>query len=107
MFGKRPSPPGGSGPEELPIPGDAVGNDSAEILRVWIVNGGMHVSLQQGFDDPRIWGIALVDMARHVARVYEREGVMTEAEALDSIKSLFDAEWNHMTDAGRTGLARQ
>lgn len=65
------------------------------------------MSLQQGFDDPRRWGILLVDVARHAARVYAAEGVMSEAEALSAIKSLFDAEWNNMTDPGSTGRARQ
>jgi hypothetical protein len=108
MFGKRQSPPGGTNqPKELPIPGEAFTAPSTEIFRAWIVNRDLHVSLVQGFDDPRMWGILLVDIARHAARIYEAEGVTSEAEALESIKQLFDAEWNNMTDAGRTGRARQ
>jgi hypothetical protein len=106
-FGRRQPPPGANAPDELPIPGEAFGVQSTEIFRAWIVNRGLQVSLRQGFDDPRMWGLLLVDIARHAARIYEAEGVMSEAEALAAIKSLFDAEWNNATDPGTTGQARQ
>jgi hypothetical protein len=100
-FGKR------EGPKELPIPGEAFGADSKEVLRAWIVNRGLQISLSQAFEDPGLWGIMLVDVARHAARVYAAEGTMSEAAALERIKSLFDAEWNNATDPGTTGQARQ
>ncbi len=106
-FGRRQNPTGSGTPAELPIPGGAFGADSMEIFRAWIVDRGLQVSLQRGFDDPRMWGILLADVARHAARVYEADGAMTEAEALEAIKSLFDAEWTNMTDPGTTGRARQ
>ena len=107
MFGRKQPPAGTSVPKELPIPGDAFNAESAEIFRAWIVDQGLQVSLQRGFEDPHTWGILLVDVARHAARIYEAEGLMSEAEALAAIKSLFDAEWNNMTDPGTTGRARQ
>ena len=107
MFGRKQPPPRTGAPKELPIPGGAFNADSTEIFRAWIVDKGLQVSLQRGFEDPHMWGILLVDMARHAARIYEAEGVMSEAEALAAIKSLFDAEWNNMTDPGMTGRARQ
>lgn len=107
MFGRKQPPAGTGAPNELPIPGGAFTADSAEIFRAWIVGGGLQVSLQRGFENPGTWGILLVDVARHAARIYEAEGVMSEAEALAAIKSLFDAEWNNMTDPGTTGRARQ
>jgi Domain of unknown function (DUF5076) len=95
-------------PKQLPVPGDAlVDRDATEIFRAWIVNGGLQVSLQRGFDTPAAWGILLTDIARHAARIYATEGICSEAEALSQIKSLFDAEWNRPTDPGRTGAARQ
>jgi len=94
-------------PEELPIPGGAFENQSSEVLRAWVVGNGLQVSLQRGFEQPHTWGILLVDVARHVSRMYADQGVMSEAEALTAIKLLFDAEWNNMTDPGTTGRARQ
>lgn len=106
MFGKRQTTSGE--PKQLPIPASVyTAGNAAEIFRAWIVDNGLQVSLQQGFDDPRMWGILLVDVARHAARVYAAEGVMSEAEALEAIRSLFDAEWNNATDLGTTGPARQ
>ena len=39
-----------------------------------------------------------MDIARHAARVYEKEGVVTEAEALASIVDMFDAELANVTE---------
>ena len=94
-------------PKELPVPGAAFETESAEIFRAWVVGQGLQVSLQMGFKDPATWGILLVDIARHAARIYEAEGVMSEEDALMAIRSMFDAEWNNSTDPGTTGQARQ
>ena len=104
-FGKKgtATPP----PKELPIPGDAFGKDSTEVFRAWIVEGGLQVSMQRGFEDPAAWGILLVDIARHASRIYAAEGAMSQTDALERIKSLFDAEWSSSTDDGRTAAARQ
>lgn len=90
-------------PRQLAVPGDAFRDrQAAEIVRAWVVNGGLQVSMQRAFDGPEPWGMLLVDIARHAARIYEREGVCSEAEALDRIKTLFDAEWGSPTDLGTT-----
>ena len=95
-------------PRQLPIPGDALTDRaSAEIFRAWIVKGGLQVSLQRGFDNPAAWGILLTDVARHAARIYAAEKVCSEADALRQMKAMFDAEWGHPTDPGKTGAARQ
>jgi len=39
----------------------------------------------------------LVDVARHVAKAYAKEG-RNEAEVLHRIRDLFDAEWSDSTD---------
>ena len=51
-----------------------------------------------------MWGMLAVDIARHAARVYEKEGVVTEAEALASIVDMFDAELSSATDVGTTSI---
>ena len=65
-------------------------------------DNGLHVSLQRGFDDPEVWGVLLTDVARHVARIFEKEGVCSEQQALDRIKLTLDSEWDGATDAGVT-----
>lgn len=89
---------------EMPPPPQAAGGD--EIARLWIVEGGLHVSLQRSFDDPAAWGIALVDVARHAARVYAQEGVMSEAQALERIASILRAELDSPTDLGATAAVQ-
>ncbi len=80
-----------------------VGSEDQEILRVWVEgrDGGMRVSLVTAFDDPSTWGIALVDFARHVARAYARDTDLSEKEALNQIREMFDAEWSRPTDLGQ------
>jgi hypothetical protein len=107
VFGRKQPPTGTRHPKELPVPGAAFETDSTEVFRAWIVGQGLQVSFQMGFKDPAVWGILLVDIARHAARIYEAEGVMSEEDALAAIRSMSDAEWNNMTDPGTTGQARQ
>lgn len=91
------------GPTEQPIPPDALTSENAvEVLRAFVVDGGLSISFTRAFDDPSMWGMMLVDIARHAARVYEKEGAMTEAEALARIVEMFDSELAHATDVGRT-----
>ena len=89
--------------KEQPIPPDAVSNDNAvEVLRAFVVEGGLSISFVRAFDDPQMWGMLLVDIARHAARVYEKEGVLSEGEALAAIVDMFDTELAHATDPGKT-----
>jgi hypothetical protein len=90
-------------PQEQPIPPDAVGRDDAvEILRAFILDNGLSISFMRAFDDPQMWGMLLVDIARHAARVFDKEGIMGEAEALERIRAMFEAEMANPTDLGTT-----
>jgi hypothetical protein len=77
--------------------------EAQEIFRAWIVEGGLQVSLQRSFDDPAVWGLLLVDIARHASRIYEAEGDCSQAEALAAIRKMWNAEINSPTDLGVTG----
>jgi hypothetical protein len=92
-----------AGPKEQPIPPDAIGNeDAVEVLRAFVVDGGLSISFMRAFDDPQMWGMLLVDIARHAARVFAKEGICSEEEALERILSMFDAEVANPTDLGET-----
>jgi Domain of unknown function (DUF5076) len=96
------------GPKEQPIPPDAIGNGEAvEVLRAFVVDGGLSISFMRAFDDPQMWGMMLVDIARHAARVFGKEGVCSEEEALQRILAMFEAEIANPTDPGETGLRGQ
>jgi len=89
--------------QEQPVPPDAITReDAVEVLRAFVVDGGLSISFTRAFDDPRMWGMLLVDIARHAARVYEREDVMSEADAMERIVEMFEAELSNATDLGVT-----
>lgn len=73
-------------------------NDSKEVLRVWAApNFPQQLTLNTTWENPGAWGIMLVDIARHAAKAYQKEGY-DEKETLNRIKLLFDAEWASPTD---------
>src|SRR4051812_40218515 len=83
---------------ELPIPETCYRDtDSLEMIRAWIADAGMHVSLNIGvwdrpdseYTEAASWGILLADLAHHVANaLQETNGVDREA-SLQEIKELF------------------
>ena len=92
-----------AGPKEQPLPPDVIGRDDAtEVLRAFVVDGGLSIAFQRAFEEPDMWGMLLVDIARHAARVYAREGDCTEEDALRRIVDLFEAEIARPTDLGNT-----
>jgi hypothetical protein len=91
------------GPKEQPLPPDVIGRDDAtEVLRAFVVDGGLSIAFTRAFDEPDIWGLLLVDIARHAARAYARESGYTEDEALTRIIEMFEAEIARPTDTGNT-----
>ena len=89
-------------PDELAPPPAVFSQGGHEVLRAFIVDKGLHVSLRRAFDDPATWGIMIADIARHAARVYAAEMDMSEDAALERIRSLFQAELDRPTDPGTT-----
>ena len=49
-----------------------------------------------------MWGMLLVDIARHAARAYGRESEYSEEEALARILEMFESEIERPTDMGTT-----
>lgn len=78
-----------------------------ELVRVWAAAGAQHVTLATGlWDDPAAWGLALVDLARHVARAYAQTQGKPPAAVLRRIREGFDAEWGNATDTPTGSAAR-
>jgi hypothetical protein len=89
--------------KEQPLPPDVMGRDDAiEILRAFVVDGGLSIAFTRAFEEPDMWGLLLVDIARHAARAYARENAFTEDEALTRIVDMFEAEIDRPTDLGDT-----
>ena len=85
------------------MPPDVMGrNDATEVLRAFVLDGGLSIAFTRAFDEPDIWGLLLVDIARHAARAYARESEYTEDDALRRIVDMFEAEIARPTDTGST-----
>ncbi|CCD89045.1 conserved protein of unknown function [Bradyrhizobium sp. ORS 285] len=92
-----------AGPKEQPLPPDVVGReDATEVLRAFVLDGGLSIAFQRAFEEPDVWGLLLVDVARHAARAYARESDYSEDEALQRIVEMFEAELARPTDTGTT-----
>ena len=94
--------PAGSPPDALPAPQFAAGADAHEVLRAWVADGGLTVSVRRSFDDPAVWGILLADVARHVSRIYAEEDGITEDEALSKVVETLPSELLEPTSAVST-----
>jgi uncharacterized protein DUF5076 len=92
-----------AGPKEQRLPPDVMGRDNAiEVLRAFVLDGGLSIAFTRAFEEPDMWGLLLVDVARHAARAYARESEYTEEEALARIVDMFEAEIARPTDVGST-----
>src|ERR1700710_14550 len=97
-----------AGPKEQPLPPDVMGRDDAiEVLRAFVGDGGLSIAFTRAFDEPDMWGLLLVDIARHASRAYARESAYTEDEALKRIVDMFEHETARPTDLGNTAPRSQ
>jgi hypothetical protein len=97
-----------AGPKEQALPPDVIGRaDATEVLRAFVVDGGLSIAFTRAFEEPDMWGLVLVDVARHAARAYARESAYTEEEALARIVDMFEAETARPTDIGSTAPRSQ
>jgi hypothetical protein len=84
--------------EALGLPPDVQEKGGIEILRASVVDGAVSVALRRAFDDPYTWGVLLVDLARHAARVYAMETGMSEEEAMAEIAAGLRAKLDDPAD---------
>ena len=85
------------------MPPDVMGReDATEVLRAFVVDGGLSIAFARAFEEPDMWGLLLVDVARHASRAYARESDYSEDEALRRIIDMFEAEIARPTDPGST-----
>ncbi len=86
---------------ELAIPPQASRDKASfELLRVWIANGGQHVSLRPGtWQDPFMWGMFLADLARHIVNAEQQvQDSLDPEDFLERMLEGFDSELNAPTD---------
>jgi hypothetical protein len=76
---------------ELSVPPDAQQSGGHEVLRAFVVDGALSISVQRAFDEPAVWGQFLSDVAHYIANVYAREAGIGAEEALGDIYRSFNA----------------
>ena len=82
-------------------------DDATEVLRAFVVDGGLSIAFTRAFEEPDMWGLLLVDIARHAARAYAKESDYPEDEALARVVDMFEAEIARPTDVGSTAPRSQ
>lgn len=89
----------------FPVP-DALNDDPAAtaIISAWIVKGGLHLAAQRTFERPEMWGMFLIDIAKHAANMYAQQGVMTQPEAMTRILSVLSKHTGGQMDSGHTTI---
>ncbi len=83
-----------SDPIELELPdGVTEARQAVELVRAWVCDGALMVSLNAEAFDDRIenWGRLLGEIGQHVARAAALRGATAEHEALQAIRAGFDA----------------
>lgn len=81
-------------PVELDVPdGVPAAKEAVELLRAWIADGSMMLSLNADAFGERVidWGRLLGEIGHHVARSAHLQGHMKEHEALQALHQGFDA----------------
>jgi hypothetical protein len=86
--------------DALHVPPEAFDKGGIEVLRAVVVDGALHVSLRRAFDDPEAFGMMIADITRHVGRIYADK--FPEAQTVERIRALYDAEMDAPTDPGTT-----
>lgn len=86
--------------DQLQVP-DSAKQDakSFEVIRVWVANKGLHVSLRTAvWEDPFAYGIMLSDLMQHIANAYHQNEGLDRTETVQRIKAGFNAECESPTD---------
>ena len=84
--------------EALHLPPAALERGGVEILRAGIIDDGLHVTLRPVFEDTRLWGRVLADIANQVARAYAHQQRGSAADVIANIRAAFDQDLNNPPD---------
>src|SRR6202012_2125776 len=90
-----------AGPHQQPLAPDVIGReDATEVLRAFVIDGGLSIAFQRAFEEPDMWGLLLVDIARHAARAYARERDYSQEDRLPRLVQMFQAQIARPADTG-------
>ena len=81
---------------ELSAPPDVEEQGGTEILRLFVTDGALSLSMQRAFEEPGMWGQLLADLAMHAAQIYARETPVDVGQALGEIRLELDAAFDRI-----------
>ena len=84
--------------DALALPPAALERGGLEVLRAGIIDDGLHVTLRPVFEDTKLWGRVLADIAFQIARAYAHQGRGSSVEVLANIREAFEADMNNPPD---------
>ena len=88
-------------------PAAAADPKSFELVRAWVAQGDLHVSMQMGgWEDPTAWGVVLADLVRHVARFYADKKRLEPEQTIARIRDAMDAELDGEEDSEESDLVQ-
>ncbi len=93
--------------KECVIPPKALNDPNGrEILRAWVAQEGLHVSLwiPDEWKDAGHWGVALTDVMRHVADAYQKSHGIARQVTIARIQEMIAAELASPTDTPTGGF---
>jgi Domain of unknown function (DUF5076) len=78
-----------------------------ELVRAWVAEGDLHVSLQMGgWDDPTAWGVVLADLVRHVARFYAEQKKLNPEQTMQRVRATMESELDEAEEEQEDGLVQ-
>src|SRR5258708_7020378 len=95
---------------ECIIPKEAFADpNSREILRAWVANEALHVSLliPDEWEDPGHWGIALTDVMRYLADAYQQSQGVDPQQTIKRIQEMIAPELASPTDTPTGGFVEE
>ena len=80
-------------------PETSTAEKAMEVMRAWVIDGALHVSLMPtAFEKKEAWGILLADVTRHIANALAEAKGLDNAETVAVIANLYNRELNRPTD---------
>ena len=94
---------------ECVIPKEALADPNGrEVLRAWIANEALHVSLciPDAYEYPGHWGIILTDVMRHLADAYQKSQGVAPGLTIARIQEMIEAELKSPTGKPSGGFVK-
>ena len=88
----------------MSAPPDVERQGGTEILRLFVCDGALSLSMHRAFEQPAMWGQLMAELAHQVAHVYQRETDLAAVDALADIRIAFEAALDQIQSEANAAL---